>query len=431
MKPGEERTPKNTIGQPTSTRKRTNAPALSQKQDPQQPVPTILFRSSSTASGKDILGSSVASMTGGSWATTTAAATTGGTSSTAASQEFVWNVSDTSVPSIPPWHEPLMIPQNCATITDVPPSILARRLTSAIRYLNVIVEYNEETSVAQLYTMDHTHFSLHLWKHKNLFVEAVFLSGNLRTFHRMKHVLLMAAQSLHNGKLCDDPPNGEASLLLTEATESDPSSDLITSEIEQISELMTKDRWEVQRHAMTSLFHLTQSNPLLWKSDKSNGLASSLQSWILYHDNNDKKTEGTVDKDDDEAFTYHARHVRFMRLKALQIFSLILQQDDCLKIAWVGEKRLQTSLWNDVKLGMERPLIMVLQTDLPGVHECIVALRCLRLLHRFRDQEQLFEASSNHVILERLRQIGRLSNDVLEKEAELAYDVFTVDDRTC
>jgi hypothetical protein len=150
----------------------------------------------------------------------------------------LWKVSDTAIPSVPELYPPL--DRRCtAYVSDAPPSVVAVRVSEALRLRGVSAEYDEEAGTATCMTVDRCHFIVHLWRGKSrdgasvssgmntsqdlsfdsfpggsasvpisptkisldgVLVECVRVRGSVLTFHRTVQAVLQAAKSHDSGR---------------------------------------------------------------------------------------------------------------------------------------------------------------------------------------------------------------------------------------
>jgi hypothetical protein len=128
----------------------------------------------------------------------------------------LWKVSDTAIPSVPDFYPPL--DRRCtAHVSDAPPSVVAVRISEALRLRGVSAEYDEEAVTATCMTVDRCHFVVHLWRERSrsgnttgspmntisldgVLVECIRVRGSVLTFHRTVQAVLQAAKSHDSGR---------------------------------------------------------------------------------------------------------------------------------------------------------------------------------------------------------------------------------------
>lgn len=131
----------------------------------------------------------------------------------------LWKISDTAIPSVPDLYPPL--DSRCtAYVSDAPPSVVAVRVSEALRLRGVSAEYDEEAVTATCMTVDRCHFVVHLWRGKSrsgssspmnanttgvtsldgVLVECIRVRGSVLTFHRTVQAVLQAAKSHDSGR---------------------------------------------------------------------------------------------------------------------------------------------------------------------------------------------------------------------------------------
>jgi hypothetical protein len=138
----------------------------------------------------------------------------------------LWKVSDTAIPSVPDFY-PTLDRRCTAYVSDAPPSVVAVRVSEALRLRGVSAEYDEEAVTATCMTVDRCHFVVHLWRGKSrasgmdsstgigspmdtktatvisldgVLVECLRVRGSVLTFHRTVQAVLQAAKSHDSGR---------------------------------------------------------------------------------------------------------------------------------------------------------------------------------------------------------------------------------------
>jgi len=74
-----------------------------------------------------------------------------------------WNVSDSSLKSIPSYYPP-MISTNCTYVSDASPSMVAARIAHCLKMRSLIAEYDDEKANATVFGMDTGSFGINLYK---------------------------------------------------------------------------------------------------------------------------------------------------------------------------------------------------------------------------------------------------------------------------
>jgi hypothetical protein len=207
----------------------------------------------------------------------------------------LWKVSDTAIPCVPDFYPPL--DRRCtAYVSDAPPSVVAVRVSEALRLRGVSAEYDEEAVTATCMTVDRCHFVVHLWRGKNrsgnvvvggnsnsnsnsnsitnldgVLVECIRVRGSVLTFHRTVQAVLQAAKSHDSGRdvrpARQVAPTEWGRLMQSAATEkknlSPPTksatilSNAALEALEHALQLLRKDRLQPQILGMESLVALT------------------------------------------------------------------------------------------------------------------------------------------------------------------------------
>lgn len=210
----------------------------------------------------------------------------------------LWRVSDTGIPSIPPFYPLPLNPRCCAYVADASPSVVAVRVAEALRRQSIAVEYDEETVTATCMTVDRCRFIIHLWKAKSpaqnsttamsaitdgsasmasmkldsqlgIIVECKRISGDVITFHSAISAIKKAAKSHGTGaddrKLLQTGPLEFPRFVAAGSNEkpTKPSPDPTqpsTAAIEGIEfavNLLRKDRLDAQLRGMEQIVALT------------------------------------------------------------------------------------------------------------------------------------------------------------------------------
>jgi len=208
----------------------------------------------------------------------------------------LWKVSDTGIPSIPPFYPLPLDAKCCAYVADASPSVVSVRIAEALRRQSIAVEYDDETVTATCMTVDRCRFVIHLWNAKSpalnsttaqsianksmgsskadlpkgLIVECKRIAGDVITFHRMVSAIKKAAKSHGTGEDVRKPYRtspieftrfvaaGGAEKIPPSTTPDplSPSAAAIEA-IEHAVQLLKKDRLDAQLRGMESIVALT------------------------------------------------------------------------------------------------------------------------------------------------------------------------------
>mmetsp|Transcript_32034 Transcript_32034/g.66879 ORF Transcript_32034/g.66879 Transcript_32034/m.66879 type:complete len:510 (-) Transcript_32034:58-1587(-) len=212
----------------------------------------------------------------------------------------LWKVSDTGIPSIPPFYPLPLDPRCCAYVADASPSVVSVRVAEALRRQSIAVEYDDETVTATCMTVDRCRFMIHLWKAKSpmnnsttamsasldgtpsstvqrpesesgLIVECKRVSGDVISFHSAVSAIKKAAKSHGTGKdgrkTYQTSPLEYPRFVTAGATDKNPTpspdpampSPAAIEGIEHAIQLLKKDRLDAQLRGMEQIVALTDA----------------------------------------------------------------------------------------------------------------------------------------------------------------------------
>lgn len=220
----------------------------------------------------------------------------------------LWKVSDSDIPTIPPFFPFPLNPRCCAYVADASPSVVAVRIAEALRQQSIAVEYDDENVTASCMTVDRCRFDIHLWQAKSplqnatsvmssmivnqqqqppsphpqnnqpfllgclppfaLLVEFHHISGDVITFHNVISSLKKAAKSHGTGRDMRKPvltspmeyPRFVAAGTAEKSTTTPPSetpSRLALVGLERAVGLLQKDRQDAQLLGMEEILALS------------------------------------------------------------------------------------------------------------------------------------------------------------------------------
>jgi len=112
-------------------------------------------------------------------------------------RDCIWNVTDSSAPSIPAYFPP-MNKKSIILVKDTSPSHVADRISNFLRKMSIVAEYNNELANARVITSNQVHLLISLYRSRNSFssgtiVECIRLRGCARTFHIIRRQVLNSA----------------------------------------------------------------------------------------------------------------------------------------------------------------------------------------------------------------------------------------------
>jgi hypothetical protein len=417
----------------------------------------------------------------------------------------LWKVSDASLRQIPPFF-PKLNPNSTTYVSDAPPSVIAVRISECLRKRSISAEYDDELISATCLTPDRCQFTIYMYRGHDsdnnehgvdfsdgVVVECLRTFGDTISFHHASRAILQAALGQSTGEDHRQPyaTNGlefrrldagpRKRLLTPHQSNSSPAgfkkakSTTVTFELEQIRDLLGKDRFECQQAAMDRLvafscedvsgpetcmqvstevltsnwmYQILMNLPLSkhYKNVQSHGCSgtssvlSACASSFMEVGNEDTQ-EDQSRSDSTKKTLEEIRHESQMRASSLRVLCNILIFCSKMNVlprfcgdpdAWLNKQDLWRSLVSDLK-GVNRPPSVVLTGNrLSSAHEAVLALRCLRILGFHSEQCKAY-MQKDHVLgrLEHARACGRSTHLVLQQEAEKAYDLFTEDFRSC
>lgn len=394
----------------------------------------------------------------------------------------LWKVHDTKLPLYPSHLYPPPNRQSSCYVTDAPPSVIAVRIAECLRRRSCVVEYDEETCTATAVTLDRCSFMVRLWRLKNS-VNGVLVEcshnhsrGPVGTYHWTVKAVLQAAQSLdtgddtrswRHGRPGDIPrlessslQKGRFPLLARTATPatSQQQEQVILQEMDQVWQLLRKDRLGAQSLGMESLvalsdwhgvgvdFAVTTAKILLGVGGKHEAARQIQERW-MYHllvcrllpsEQDERAASGPntpMSMDDD-----HVCRLRFMALNTLtNALKLLSEQKPSLLGAilehpdnqWKSPDLIAT-LTEDLQ-GVNRPPTVVQGTRLASAHEAVLCMQCLAILGR-HSNTALGKIRSNEAtfaLLDAARTVGRSTHQLLFEHANRVYAQLTEEDRSC
>jgi hypothetical protein len=396
----------------------------------------------------------------------------------------LWDVQDNCLQHIPKFYPP-MNPNCTVYISNAAPSVVAIRIAECLRQRSIAVEYDGESSTATAMTVDRCHFQIQLWKGKitpkvdfsdGVVVECIRRSGDTMSFHHACRAVLLAANGEDTGrdirkphqtngmdfdKLSRRPPplSRSPSNSQVGATQAAPAA------LEQVRELLQKDRLECQQLGMERLLHLTTPSTC---GDECALMVSKMvleESWLYPHilikeeDTKEvtttmslllpsmiQRSDSTTPMNKDDLCWNEIQHASSIRAYALRILCNALSN---LASSSSEENTLSTMLESSTGSFLIDPkLLDTLATDLQGakrppsvvesgyalasIHEAVLAVRCLRILGEHSSKVKQFLQSDT--VLDRLeaaRSSGRATHVVLQEEAEQIVSKLTEDVRSC
>lgn len=382
-----------------------------------------------------------------------------------------------TAPHFPGRHLPGPGVRTATAVFRASPSVVAARVSDALRRWPAAAEYDDESGTATAVTSDRCCLTVHLWRpppptsHSNpitggcsVLVECTRVRGSALTFGHLCRAILNASRGLDPG---DDvrpahaihvlelgarwePPSDEATALghrnaITAAAE--PSA--IAAALERVGMLLRKDRWEAQAIGLESLVGLV--DPVTSGIGTAVRVARTIVAnparfhhlWSLIIDGRSGCGSGggtrrperggkggdcsDASYDEDEA--EHDGWLRSLAMRALANALSALEAHDWHRgtlnrhplAAAVPE--LVPALLEDVASGPTRPPTV---RGRASTHEAAYAVRCLRILGvESPDRAEALRA------LERARTVGQSTHAVLEREARRCYLQFTEQDRSC
>jgi len=405
----------------------------------------------------------------------------------------LWEVSDTSLRSIPKFY-PKLNPRTTAFVSDASPSVVAVRISECLRKRSIAVEYDEEAVTATAMTSDRSQFTIYLYKGNSqpidfsygVVVECQRVAGSPLTFHRTVHAVLAAAQGMSTGE--DKRKSHFASVMelrrhqiigespaakqqaASPSSSSSKQSTAAQRGLEHARALLKKDRFECQQLGMESLVALTTSTTS--GAEITTQIASSIiqNDWIhSYLIMRDEKTDIEPNhsiannasslisactsslRDGESAHTMHttskvseeeAKQEGILRAGALRVLANSLQHlakhhpKSLHRMmqpynAPITSVPLLQALARDLK-GANRPVSVAANTRLASAHEAALAVCCLRIMGQHSSTVQNFlQADFVMESLELARSCGRSTHVILEQEAEATYHQLTEDARSC
>jgi hypothetical protein len=332
-------------------------------------------------------------------------------------------------------------------------------------------------------TIDRCHFQIQLWRGKitpsidfsnGVVVECIRIRGDTMSFHHACIAILQAANGESTGedrrnlrqtncmefqKLKKCPKHKSQQL-----PEDSPSS-LTRYRLEQVQDLLRKDRLECQQLGMERLIHLTTSSSCGDRIAISVSRIILQESWFYPYLYNETEMEGITNskpspltrpgmiqraysstsspssqQDVLDLCVNEIQHSSKMQACALRVFcnalsnlsnsSLLSEMLDSSDCALIHSKLLDSL--TDILKGATRPPSVIESGILASMHETSLAIRCLCILGEHSDAAKLFLQSDT--LLERLeiaRSCGRTSHLTLQQETDQIYSKLTEDSRSC
>lgn len=392
----------------------------------------------------------------------------------------LWPVQDNRLQHIPKFYPPM--DPNCTTyVANTAPSMVAIRIAECLRQRSIAAEFDEETITATAMTADRCHFQIQLWKGKvtstvdfsdGVVVECIRRSGDTMSFHHACRAVLLAASGESSGQDTRKPhqTNGmefqklERPSLARSRTTTSPV--LATPALEQVRDLLRKDRLECQLLGMERLVHLT--TPSTCGEEYALMVSKTVlqdESWLYKHIVVSDKEEAAVQKStlslprptmiqrSDSTSPkskaksniclnemQHASKIRAYALRVLcnALSNLSAAKDDntlstMLKASssMLVQPDFLDAMATDL-LGATRPPSVVELTTLASIHEAALAVRCLRILGEHSSKvKNVLQSDTVLDRLEAAKSSGRSTHVVLQEETEHIYSELTEDVRSC
>lgn len=375
----------------------------------------------------------------------------------------VWNVADASLRPYPPYY-PLL---NSVTsrLVQSSPSTVAIRIAEYLRVANVASEFDDETNSAVILATDCV-FTIHLWKSsERVMVDCNRVRGDTMQYHWLVRNLLKAATS--------QDPTVVRKRTATLKTAALPTSVTATA-LEQVTQLLRKDRVEAQQAGLERLVCLTDTSLTAPGTATPTALAvlgvpmggttthTLLEQWILslilhsllpgetaepghafafscasslLSDHNDRVD--IVRSASDEDF-HHGATMRSLALNILKNALTVLNHHqpkllhNLLKSSSPWTKaEFVNALIEDLK-GATRPPTAVAGTRLASPHEARAAILSLKTLATSNNvKTYLLVHDSFLQLLEAAERAGQSMYDGLAQDARACYLEVTVDERSC
>jgi hypothetical protein len=394
----------------------------------------------------------------------------------------LWDVQDNFLQHIPKHYPPLN--PNCTIfISNTAPSVVAIRIAECLRQRSIAVEYDEESSTATAMTVDRCHFQIQLWKGKitpkvdfsdGVVVECIRRSGDTMSFHHACRAVLLAANGEGTGQDTRKPhqTNGmdfhkllrrplplsrSPSNSRVDATQAAPA-------LEQVRELLQKDRLECQQLGMERLIHLTTPSTcgdecalmvsktvlqeswlyphILIKEEETKEVTTTIS---LLRPSMIQRSDSTSPTNKDNLCWNENKHASIIRAYALRVLCNALSnlasssEENTLSTmlesstgSLLIHPKLLDTLATDLQGANRPPSVVESGCSLASIHEAALAVRCLRILGEHSSKVKQFLQSDT--VLDRLeaaRSSGRATHVVLQEEAEQIVSKLTEDIRSC
>eukprot|EP00980_Cylindrotheca_fusiformis_P018971 scaffold6355_cov119-Cylindrotheca_fusiformis.AAC.8 len=405
--------------------------------------------------------------------------------STPSRPRTAWAVRDNSLSHIPKYYPP-MDPNTTTYVASTAPSVVAIRIVECLRERSIAAEYDDESNMAMAMTVDRCHFQIQLWKGKvtptvdfskdGVVVECLRKSGDAMSFHHACRAILAAARGESTGRdkrkfhqtnameftrlqrprtISRSSPSSPIATTATTATTTNAISTLPAVELEQIRELLHKDRLECQALGMERLVNLTTPSICSSALQVSKTVLED-KSWLYQHVCNadvemspNEAALGSSSKPSSLLMMIPSRtaeshkntlcwnelqHASKIRSCALRVFCNALENlaenDIPIPSIWSADAKVLDALGTDLQ-GVSRPISVVEASSSPAlasIHEAALAVRCLKYLCSTKDLQ------SDDMMLDRLevaRSTGRYAHRVLQDETEQIYSNLTEDIRSC